>query len=111
MRAGALRSRVTVQHRLVTSQDSRGQDVYSWTTITDGPFWAMIEALQGRQLEAAQQTWAEARFRVTIRYQPGVSINREDRLLWGSRILDILDVEDPDQRTRQIVMVCKEIVA
>ena len=110
MRAGTLRCQVTLQHKTILSQDTFGQDVVSWTADTDGPFWAMIDALQGRQLEAAQQTWAEARLRVTIRYQPGVTIERADRLLWGSRVLDILDAEDPSQRKRKVVMICRELV-
>jgi len=110
MRAGALRSRVTVQRKTITAQNSDGADVVDWTLDVDGPFWATIDALQGRQLEAMQQIWAEARFRVTIRYQEGVPIARADRLLWGTRILDILDAEDPDQRKRQVVMICKELV-
>jgi SPP1 family predicted phage head-tail adaptor len=110
MRAGTLRSSVIIQRKTVTGQDSRGADVIDWTTDVDGPFWANVEALQGRQLEAVQQTWAEARFRVTIRYQPGIAIARADRLLWGTRVLDILDAEEPDQRHRQVVMICKELV-
>jgi SPP1 family predicted phage head-tail adaptor len=110
MRAGCLTQRITIQHRTVTGQDSYGQDTVSWTTSTSGPFWAEIVAMQGRELANAQQKWAEARFKVTIRYQSGVTIKRQDRVSWGTRTLDILDAEDPDQGLRKTVMVCNELV-
>ena len=108
---GNLSERVTIQHKTVTTQDTYGQDTVSWTASTDGPYWALVEAMQGRELESVMQKWAEARFRVTIRFQSGVTINREDRLLWGSRTLDILDAEDPTQSRTWTVMVCRELVS
>lgn len=112
MRAGRLDQRVTIQHRTVTGQDSYGQDVVSWTASTSGPFWAEVAALEGRELANVQQKWAEARFRVTIRYQTGVTIRRRDRISWQSpeRLLDILDAEDPNQARRKLIMICSELV-
>jgi len=110
MRAGQLTQRITIQHKTVTAQDGFGQDTVSWTASTSGPFWAEVVALEGRELANAQQKWAEARFKVTIRYQSGVTIQRQDRILWGTRTLDILDAEDPNQALRKTVMMCKELV-
>lgn len=106
MRAGLLaRSRITIQ-RATASQNSYGEDVPTWAAI--GSCWANIRPLQGRELEAAQQTFAEARFRIEVRYQRGAGFQRKDRVIWGSRTLDILDVEDPDQRQRRLFLTCKE---
>lgn len=106
MRAGFLtRSRITIQ-RSTATQNTYGEDVPSWDAL--GSYWANIRALQGRELEAVQQTWAEARFRIDMRFQRGTTFQRKDRVIWGSRTLDILDVEDPDQRQRRLFLTCKE---
>jgi SPP1 family predicted phage head-tail adaptor len=106
MRAGLLaRARITISRATVT-QNSYGEDVPVWTAI--GSYWANIRALQGRELQALQQTWAEARFRIDMRYQRGTTFKRSDRVTWGDRTLDILDVEDPDQRQRRLFITCKE---
>lgn len=109
MRAGLLaRSRITIS-RASKTQNTYGEDVVSWVAI--GSYWANIRALQGRELETMQQTWAEARFRIDMRYQRGTTFQREDRITWGSRTLNILDVEDPDQTQRRLFIVAKETPA
>jgi SPP1 family predicted phage head-tail adaptor len=106
-----MRQRITIVHAPDDVEGSMGYATGDWDSAsTSGPFWAEVRAMQGRELEASQQTWAEARFKVRMRYQPGVTINRKDRITWGSRTLDILDAEDPDGRKREFVMVCKEYV-
>jgi hypothetical protein len=74
--------------------------------------------MSGRELETAQQTWAEARFKVITHFISGVK--REMRIVWGgldgsnaplstARLLDILDAEDPWGTGTTLVMICKEI--
>ncbi len=104
MRAGLLtRSRITISRKSVT-QNSYGEDVVTWTSL--GSFWANIRALQGRELESMQQTWAEARFKIDMRFQRGTDFRRADKVTWGTRTLNILDAEDPDQRQRRLFIVC-----
>ena len=106
MRAGLLaRARITISRATVT-QNTFGEDVRTWSPIAS--CWANIRALQGRELQALQQTWAEARFRIDMRYQRGATFKRSDRITWGERTLDILDVEDPDQRQRRLFITAKE---
>lgn len=105
MQAGKLRSRLTIS-RGTKTQNSFGEDVITWVSL--GEFWAEILPLQGRELEVMQQRWAEARFTVRIRFQPTITFRREDRGTWGSRTLDILDVEDIDQRQRELRLICRE---
>ncbi len=106
MRAGLLaRARITIERGTAT-QNSFGEDVVTWAAI--GSYWANVRALQGKELETAQQTWAEARFKIDMRYQAGTTFQRKDRITWGSRVLDILDVEDPDQRQARLFIIAKE---
>lgn len=110
MQSARLRTRITIQRPVVSSLDAMGGDVQG--TPTDlGSFWAEITALKGHELESMQQRWAEARFAVKMRHQPGITFQRKDQVAWGSRTLDILDVEDPDQRKRELSLICREIVA
>lgn len=113
MRAGNLRSRITIKRlptESETTQNTFGEDVLTEPEL--GDFWADIRSVQGRELESMQQTWAEARFKVVLRYQSmDIVIRRKDKIYWGERILDILDVEDQDQRRRELTLIAKEFTA
>ena len=58
---------------------------------------AQVVALQGRELDAIQQRFADARYRIRMQYTPG--IEREHWLEWnteqGLLTLNIFDVQDP----------------
>lgn len=102
---GNCRTSVTIQQKTVTSQDSYGQDVYTWTTVAT--LWCEMLPLSGRELDAAQQLHAEARWKLRTHY-PSVAIQRAMRAVVGAQILDILDAEDPGGKRREFVMICKE---
>jgi SPP1 family predicted phage head-tail adaptor len=102
---GSLRHRVTVQ-RCTKTQDSYGQDVLTWADLLT--MWAQVRAMTGNEVEAAKQTAAEARFKIRS-WWPPVTIQREDRIVWGTRTLDILDAEDPTGVGREIVILAKEL--
>lgn len=108
MRAGLRRSRVTFRRPTITSQNSSGEDVKS--NISLGSAWVKITALQGRELERAQQLQAEARFKIETEHPlTSYTLQRADIIAWGSRTLDILDIEDPNQRRRGQVIFAKEL--
>ena len=99
------RQSVTIKQQTVTSQDSYGQDVFTWTTFWTG--FLEIKAMSGREFWGAQQRWAEARFKCSGLFVSGVT--REMRIYWGDRVLNILDVEDPTGKRHHAVMYCKEL--
>jgi SPP1 family predicted phage head-tail adaptor len=103
---GLLRHRITWQEKTVTGQDSLGQNIYEWDDVLITP--ARVVALVGRELELAQQRWAEARFRVEMHYITG--IKREMRGLWGTRYLNVIDAEDPWGTGMVLHVVAKEWV-
>lgn len=107
MNPGDLRTSVQIQEKTVTGQNSSGEDVFTWTTIAT--MWCQVLPLQGRELEAAQQIHAEARFKLRTHYPPA-TITRAMRAVIGGRILDILDAEDPGNKQREFVMIAKEWV-
>lgn len=111
MRAGLLgRARITISRKSAT-QNTYGEDVITWTAL--GTYWANIRSLPGRArpgegLEFSNQTLEQARFKIDMRYQRGIAFQRKDRILWGTRILDVKDVEDPDQRQRRLFITATE---
>lgn len=112
MQAGKLDQRITIQHKTVTGQNSVGADTVSWTTNTSGPYWAEIRPLRGREEQINEQRWAETWWTIRMRFPRDITVKREDRILWGTRILDIKDAEDThaEGRARELKLTCKEFV-
>lgn len=111
-RIGQLRHRVrfTDPSTATSAQNSYGEDAGGETEI--GPFCAMVESLSGRELFQLAQRWADARYRVIIRYQPGVTFTRQMYITFGTQTLDILDIQDvPKNRHHHLYMICKDHVA
>jgi head-tail adaptor len=110
VRAGTLRHRITVTRPLdadETSQNTFGED--QGTPETIGSFWCHVEVLDGRELESAQQRWAEARYRLRLRRQNGIAFTTKMYATWGSKTLNILDVQDPGDAMRpEVVMIARE---
>lgn len=110
MLAGALRHLISFTTPTVTGQDSHGGDVITDTSV--GTFYSNVEALNGGELAAARQRFAEARYKITMRYQPDVTFTRIMTITWGTQTLDILDIQQPDgYRSRELVFTCKDHVA
>lgn len=104
MRAGDYRHFVTIQEPVETTDDL-GQAV---TTYRDtATVHAAVEPLEGRELFAAQAIHAEVTTRVRIRFRPGVTSRH--RIVYGARIMNVLSVIDPEERHREIVMLCSEV--
>lgn len=68
--------------------------------------WAKVEALTGRELEAAQQKVSEVTHRITIRWLAGVKSNMN--VWFDNRQFQIQDVENPDERHKLLMLLCIE---
>ncbi len=105
---GILRHQITWQRKTVTGQNSSGEDVYSWTDVIT--VRAQVRALTGRELQAAQQRWAEAQYMIRQHYVKG--LERVERGSWfidgQVRYLDILDVQDIPGTGRYLEIIAKE---
>lgn len=81
--------------RPVKTKDSFNADIV--TLALYATVYAQVTALQGRELEAVQQRWAEAKYRIRMQYTK--NIEREYSIEWplasGLLTLNILDVRDP----------------
>lgn len=109
MQSGKLDQRIVLMDKTVTGQNSSGED--TTTPVTVGTFWARVEFLSGRELASLQQKWAEARYRISIRRQPGVTLEREQSISWNGQTLDILDIQGPGTRMPEWTLIAKDHVA
>ena len=107
MEAGKLRHRITFQTRS-TSQDAYGELVPVWTDFTT--VWASIAPISGRELLAAQATQNESRFTITTRFFPWFDTVTAPamRIVFGTRIFNILDADNIDERNRELRFSCSE---
>ena len=106
---GILRDQIVIQSPVRSTNSYAELNITSWTDIAT--VYANVRAMTGRELESVQQRWAEARFKVRMPFMKDLTIQRDYRAAWGTRKLDILDVEDPDGMRRELIMYCKEFVS
>lgn len=104
MRIGELRHRVTLQQKEVT-EDELKQQAEIWTDMAT--VWAAVEPLSGREYFAAKQINAELSVRVTIRYRKDVT--PDTRIVFGSRIFEVLSVVNPKERCESLILMCREV--
>jgi SPP1 family predicted phage head-tail adaptor len=66
-----------------------------------------VEPLQGRELWTAKQVVAEVTHRIRFRHLSGVVPTQ--RVVFGSRTFEILSVINPEERNRELELLCKEV--
>lgn len=105
MQAGRLRERVAIQAASVT-QNTSGEEIPNWATETTA--WAQIQqgSISERFSASAGQRASEITHTVRMRYR--TDITPKKRLLWGTRVFEILGQMDPDGRTATLLVMCKE---
>ena len=105
MQGGRLRHRVALQSA-TTAKNAVGEDTRTWATFAT--VWAAVEVVGGSEYQAQEALHASLTHRVRLRYRDDVT--REQRVVWRSRELEIESVEDPDDRRRELHLLCREIV-
>lgn len=105
MQSGRLRERAAIQAATVT-QNTSGELIESWATETT--VWAQVlpGSVSERFSAAASQRASEITHTVRMRFR--TDITPKKRLLWETRILEILGHMDPDGRRKTLVVMCKE---
>lgn len=103
-----MRHRITVQS-LTETPDDYGQLIKSWTTL--GTFWANVRSPTGREALNAAQLKAELTDVIEMRWVGNdYPILPSMQVLFRGRTLKIESVTDPDNRRRQYLLQCREIV-
>jgi SPP1 family predicted phage head-tail adaptor len=110
MQAGRLRHRVVIQRLADTTdtQNAYGEEDRVWHDYFWA--WAEIDPPKGREFFAAGQKQAQVTTRVRIRYSPSNTVTPVMRVKFGSRILQINVPINPDERNRELILMCTEKV-
>lgn len=103
MRAGRLRHRVTLQS-FTTTYDEWNTPIQSWEDFAT--VWGAVEPLRGQERFLSQQRQASTDIRVVIRYLAGVT--PEMRVKFGDRILAVKEIINPDERNKELHLMCEE---
>lgn len=104
MLAGKLKHRISLQSA-TTAKNTFGEDVQTWATYAT--VWAEVTPLNGRELLYAQQASSETSYRVSIRYNSSVAPT--NRLVWGSKTLEVTAVINVGADNRELELMCREI--
>ncbi len=105
MKIGKLRHKITIQEYIAT-RDSFGAEVQTWTDKASA--FASITPVSGKEYFATQQWNAEVTTKITMRYLQGITPKM--RVLFGSRIFEILSVLNFEERNIELNLMCKEAV-
>lgn len=101
MKSGKLRLRVSFL-AANTARDAQGNPQARTTFAT---VWASLIPAGGSYKEKQEQVATEGVWTLTIRYLVG--IDTSFHVLYGSRLFEIVDIQDPDGRKRY--QLCKLI--
>lgn len=110
---GTLRDQITWQTKNVIGQDTYGHDI-----LGDPPHrdvvtcMCRVSGMQGRELIAAQQIWADARYRIRQHYYKGLKPDMQ--IAWfvdgEVRLLDVLDIQPAGDMHQMQVIYAKDHV-
>lgn len=71
--------------------------------------WAAVEPFRGREYWNNQQVQGEATHKIVMRHRSGIT--PANRVLWGSRVFNVIEALNPDERSISIEIMAKEVVA
>ena len=107
MRAGKLRHSVVIEQDDGAGRGTMGSHVENWTMFATRR--ASISPLQGRERYEAHALEATVDHEIRMRYLSGLE-PKKFRILFGTRVFDISAIIDPEERNREMVLLCEERV-
>jgi SPP1 family predicted phage head-tail adaptor len=111
MRIGERNRRVEVQTNTPTLLPGGGEQA-SWATTST--VWAKVTNLTGRKLESARQIDIDATVAIETRFcgTGGVAgITNANQLVYNTRILEIVHVNDKFEQHIELIITCKEQIS
>lgn len=86
------------------TSDGRGGVETSW--LFHSRMWAHIEPRLSRETDRNGRRTVSQSFLVTTRYR--YDLPERLRIIWGERILRVINFSDPDNRSERLHFVCEE---
>lgn len=105
VRVGGYRHKVSLQNA-TRSKNSVGEQTETWTTVANQ--MARIAPVKGRAYFEASGEKADITHEIRTRYNPGITLNFRDRVLFGSRTFEIRSVINDEERNREWILMCRE---
>ena len=105
---GRLDKCVVVQSRSST-KDAYGHELNSWSEV--GTVWANIKPGAGSERVRAMQVAGTVSHTVLVRYAPAFTPPKGAaalRILYGSRVFNVLSAINEEEQNRWIIFVCEE---
>ena len=102
--AGILNKRITIQATTETP-DGRGGFTEAWSDI--GTCWADIRPLFAKQIFEYRSLNVHATHQIKVR--ASVDVDEDNRILYGTRIFEILTIENEAEAEVVKWLVCKEV--
>lgn len=103
---GEFRQEATVEKAAVTRNDD-GSVSHNWVAQSPDPIRCKIERLRGEELVQAQAMASNATLKVSLYYFAGLE-PKNYRFLFGIRELNILFVDDTEERQWLMEVLCGE---
>jgi SPP1 family predicted phage head-tail adaptor len=101
MQAGRLRNQIVIES-VAETRTGTGAVTLVWSTFAT--VWAEKREMRGREFFAADARQDELTAVFVIRYFPGILPKM--RVSFNGKVYDIKGVTDPDDRTREINLLC-----
>ena len=105
MKAGNMNRQIGIQKKTVT-YNSYNEPIEAWTTVRG--VWAEVISTGGGEFYAAQKVNAQTSVIFKIRYATDITV--KNRILYNSRLWEILSINDVNGGRTELQISCKEVV-
>ena len=105
IRTRDLNRKVTIQVRTAVAKTGGGQDI-TWSDVST--VWARLRPRTTREREIAAQLESQTDFIITIRYDPTLSLDPNNRIKFGTRFFNIESVINIEEANRFYEIGAKE---
>lgn len=102
-----LRQKIVIQ-KPSESVDSRGQITGEWEDVATR--YAQVRKMTGREATASNQLYAQATWRVRLRWERNLNLNVEYRLKYNDVYLLVGSITNVKQRNQEFELLCSEVI-
>lgn len=106
IQSGRLLQSIEIHAQSLTFNALR-ERVNTWTKITGGDWRCEITTVRGAEVQSLGGEIGETIYQVKGYYRS--DLTKRHRLVWGDKVLDILHIENVDQRNQALVIDAREV--